>query len=196
MADTAQADPPVETPSAETPPENQTPPAQNADAPKPPESETLPKTFEEYLANQSEEVKGLYEDHTKGLKNALSSERDKASDLGKQLRDAAKGADEATAAKLNEMAGAQEMAEKRASFYEVAASEGCNNLRLAWIAAQDSEAFDSKGNPDFKALKEKFPELFHRPAPPPKASAGAGTQTQPEGASMDDLIRRAAGRNV
>jgi hypothetical protein len=158
------------------------------------ESETPPTPidWDSFLTGQSDEVKKLYDEHTKGLKSALVSEREESSDLKKKLREAAKGADEATAAKLNEIVAAQEKAEKRASFYESAASEGCNNLRLAWIAAQDL------GDTDLKVLKDKFPELFHkeRPAAPPKASAGAGTQTQPEGVSMDDLIRRASGRNV
>jgi hypothetical protein len=168
--------------------------AETADTPE------TPTTWDEFLAKQPDPVKGLYEEHTKGLKSALASEREKAADLGKQLRDAAKGADDATAAKLNELAAAQETAEKRAQFYEVAASEDCANLRLAWIAAQDMDAFDKSGNPDIRLLKEKFPELFRKPASPgsPKAaaSAGTGSSTPPGAADMDSLIRRAAGRNV
>ena len=194
MAEATQVESASEVTGTETPPNGDQP---QGNAETPPVAETVPEDWDSFLASQSDPIKGLYEEHTKGLKSALSSEREKASDLSKQLRDAAKGADEATAAKLNEIVASQVLAEKRASFYETAASEGCNNLRLAWIAAQDLGEFDSKGNPDFKVLKEKFPELFHKDKPaPPKASAGAGTQTQPEGLNMDDLIRRAAGRNV
>ena len=178
--------------------DGRTPEGSEEDGQENQEGGETPASWDDYLKEQPEEVQGLFQVHVKGLKSALDDERTENRKLAKQLRDAAEGADAKTARKLNDMAQTQDSLTKKADFYEVASSEGCNNLRLAWIAANDIEAFDRRGNVDINALKGRFPELFgtQRPPtpPPPKTGAGSGTRTSPDGFDMDSFIRAQSGR--
>lgn len=160
--------------------------------------ETPIPTWDDFLNEQPTEVQILFKEHVQGLKHALDDEREQNSKLGKQLREAAKNSsDEQTKATLEGMAKAQDELTKKTEFYEAASADGCNNLRLAWIAANDVEAFDKRGNVDLYALKNRFPELFgplQRTTPPPRTSAGTGTGTKPGEFDMDSFIRAQSGR--
>lgn len=161
-------------------------------------SEKLP-TWDDYLKDQPQEVQVLFKEHVQGLKHALDDERGENKKLASQLREAAKNtSDDTTKAALEGMAKAQDELTKKTEFYEAASADGCNNLRLAWIAANDIEAFDRKGNVDLYALKNRFPELFgtQKPAVPPRTNAGGGTQTKPGEFNMDDFIRTQSGRST
>jgi hypothetical protein len=165
-----------------------------------PQGET-PVSFEDWLGKQDETTRKLYEEHTKGLKSALQGERDarkaETAKLSRELREASKRLEEGSEARkaLEGVTGQLEAAEARAAFYEEAIRPeiGCNNPRLAFIAAQDGGLIDGKGRISWDVLKAQFPELF-RPKVPP-ASAGAGTQAQPpRSGGMNEFIRKAAGR--
>jgi hypothetical protein len=153
------------------------------------------QSFEEWLKGQDETVRTLASEHVKGLKGALDSERAQRKDFEKQLRDAAgKLEKDSTERKgLEDLAGKLQGLERQTAFFDAAHGAGVTNLRLAWLAAQEAELVDDRGRADFGKLKERFPELFRAPAPPP-GNAGAGTQTPPSRQTMNDLIRRAAGR--
>jgi hypothetical protein len=155
-----------------------------------------PTTWEEMLATLPEEAKTLYEAHVTGLKNALTGERDQRRKLAQQVQDATAKLEQGSEAReaLEKMTGEMEAAERRAQFYEDAAGQGVNNLKLAWIAANEVEAFDRRGNVNWETLKKQFPELFKQTAPA-TAHAGAGIASpanQPF--DMDAAIRSAAGR--
>ena len=161
-----------------------------------------PATFEAWLGAQDDAIKGLYQEHTKGLKSALQSEREarkaESAKLSKELRDATKKLEEGSEARkaLEDATARLEAAEARAAFYEEANKPEihCSNARLAFIAAQESGAIDAKGRIAWESLKMQFPELFQMKVPP--ASAGAGTQAQPsKGAGMNQFIRAASGRS-
>jgi hypothetical protein len=156
-----------------------------------------PLTFDAWLAAQDDAVKGLLDEHTKGLKSALQAERQQRNDLAKQLRDASKAMEEGSAARtaLEEMTGKLEQAERRAQFLEDAMRPdvGCANPRAAFVLAVADDLFDARGNPDWNAIKQAAPELFPKPRPP-QGNAGAGTGTPPPTTSVNDAIRRAAGR--
>jgi len=157
-----------------------------------------PATFDEWLQSQDETIRGLYEQHTAGLKSALQSERAGRAELAKQLREASKKAEGGSEMQklLEENAGRLEEAEARAAFFEEAARPeiGCSNPRLAYLAAQDAQAIDKKGRVNWAALKEAAPELFGK-KPVAAGNAGAGTQ-QPalEKGGMNAFIRAATGR--
>jgi len=156
------------------------------------------QTWEAFLEAQSDEVKALADSHIKGLRSALSSERDQRKDLASQLQDAAKKLDKGSEAQkaLEEVAGKLDAANQRADFYAEAGKPeiGCSNAKLAYIAAQEVGAFDSRGNVNWDTLKKDFPELFKQ-KPVAKGNAGNGAgQTGGGKTGMNEFIRAAAGR--
>jgi hypothetical protein len=160
-------------------------------------TEQKPQDFDSWLASQPEDVKTLLSGHTAGLKNALKSERDARSDLEKQLRDlAAKSEKDSDAQKqLTSMADQMGEADRKAGFYEAAHAAGVKNLKLAYTVAVSDEMFDRRGNINFQAMKEAYPELFGGVQKAPTGNAGSGAGGgQTTGISMNDFIRRKAGR--
>ena len=154
-----------------------------------------PQDFEAWLATQADDVKALYESHTTGLKSALKSERQRNADMATQLRDAAAKAEGEAKAQLEELAGKAEAESKRADFYEQASGAGCSDLKLAWLAAREMDAFDRKGNPDIAAVKAAHPSLFAKPhVPDARAGKGAQGNGHTGGTAINDAIRRAAGK--
>jgi hypothetical protein len=157
----------------------------------------VPKTFGEWLGTQNDGVKALYEADTKGLKSALSDEREMRKTLEKDIRDLAAKADKGSELEKQLTVTADSLSEatSRADFYEAAHTAGVTNIKLAFLVTKQDEIYDKKGNPDFDALKKGYPELFGKPAEPPKANAGDGAgQEAPKGKDMNAWIREAAGR--
>ena len=154
-------------------------------------------TFESWFGSQDETVKGLIDAHIKGLKSALESERAQRSDLARQLRDVTAKAEKGSELEkaLMEVSTQLEAAERRAAFYEEAGRPeiGCLNPKAAFALAQAEDLYDKRGRVDWEALKASAPELF-RPRVP-QGNAGLGTSGPPPAhKSMNDFIRRAAGR--
>lgn len=156
--------------------------------------ETL--TWEQVVEGLPEAARAVYETHTQGLTSALKSERSQRKDLAGQLREAM-GKLETDSKARDALEGVTEQldqAERRVAFAEEAVGRGVVNPRLAWLAAQEVEAFDRRGNPNWEALKKAFPELFRKAGPPPgNAGSGAGKEAPPA-AGMNAFIRRSAGR--
>jgi len=161
-----------------------------------PEAGTLPASFDEWLKAQDDGVRKLADEHIKGLKAALETERGQRKDFERQLREAAGKLEAGTRERQNleELANRLTVVERQAAFYDAAHGVGVTNLRLAWLAAENAELVDDRGRADFGKLKERFPELFPGRAPLPPGNAGAGTGQPPRGQTMNDLIRQAAGR--
>lgn len=190
-----------------TPNGNQQAPGQGSDAGETPtgdpgqgQQDQQPATFDTWLAGQDEPTKKLLTDHTAGLASALKSERTERGKLEKQLREISGKLEEGSEArgKLDTLAGQLADAEQRAQFYEDAAAAKVKAPKLAYLAAKDAGLIDEKsGKADLGKLREQFPELFEaaeqRRNPP--GNAGAGTAAKPPAAkSMNDIIRKAAGR--
>ncbi|MCU0503883.1 MAG: hypothetical protein MUC51_19355 [Anaerolineae bacterium] len=168
-----------------TPPAGETPPAGTLIA------------FEEWLKGQDESIRTAYESHTRGLKSALDSERTQRNDLARQLKEASKGIEKGSDLErsLADLSGKLELAERRATFAEQATRPeiGCVNVKAAWALASTDGLFDSRGNPNWDAIKSAAPELFG--APPVRGNAGVGTGVKPPPAQgMNQFIRQAAGR--
>ena len=84
----------------------------------------------------------------------------------------------------------------RADFTEKALSEGVVDVKLAYLAAQSAGllgAYDDGevSGHDFKALRKQFPHLFKASG---SADGSAGATRAPAGNTMNDFIRRSAGR--
>jgi len=155
-----------------------------------------PLVYEDWLKGQPEEVKGLLDGHTKGLRSALQSEREARGTAEKALREAAAKLEKGSAAEkqLVELADGMAEADRRAEFYDEAHRMNVTDLKLAYLAAVADDLFDKRGRVDFETLKKSHPTLFGV-SRPPEGNAGKGTGgTQPGSASMNDFIRKAAGR--
>jgi hypothetical protein len=151
-------------------------------------------TFEKFVESLDDKAKGLLEVHTKGLKSALKSEREIREGFEKQIKELAAKAEKGSELEkqLTELSAKADGENKRAAFYENAHTAGITNLKLAFLVATTDSLFDEKGNVDFAALKTKYPELFTKPIPTGNAGEGAN-ELQPA-PSMNDAIRRMAGR--
>lgn len=145
--------------------------------------------FETWLGEQDETVRGVIDGHTQGLRAALDTERTQRKDLAKQLRELTGKLDQNSdaAQQLGKLSGQLESAQKRADFVEAAARAGCSDVRLAWLAAQaDDLTVDD--------VKAAYPQLFMAQT---RAATHAGNGSQSpvaSGKSMNNFIRRAAGR--
>lgn len=162
-----------------------------------PKEGVTPKTFEEFLEAQPEEVRTLYQSHSEALLNTVKATRDERDQFKKQIKELAKGQAEGSEAKkqLEAMEAQLEKTERRAAFLEDAMKPEiqCKNPRAAWLLAEAEGLFDKKGLPDWAAIKRDAPELFG--APVAKANAGEGTQQPPNPhKDMNAFIRTAAGR--
>jgi hypothetical protein len=150
--------------------------------------------FNEWLENQTDEVKTRFNTSTEGLKKALAAERDSNKSLTKQLRELAGKAETGSelAKQLEEITGKLHESERKNAFMDGARDAGCSNPKAAYaIASAVPTAFKVDGSPDWKAIKEIAPELFAKPASP-SAKAGAGTKQEADagsGHAMDDFIR-------
>jgi len=156
-----------------------------------------PATFEAWFESVPDPIKGLVTSHIEGLRNTVQATRQERDDMAKQLKAAAKGAEEGSALRqqLEQMVAQAEAAEARASFFEDAARPeiGCTNARLAYLAAETDGLIDSRGRVNWEQMKTKYAELFRQPIPRGNAGEGAGT-APPQAGGMNAYIRRAAGR--
>ena len=156
-----------------------------------------PQTFESFMADQSEAVQGLYKQNVDGLKKTISATRTERDTMASDLRDAAakleKGSD--AEKRLTDMAGKLDLAERRAGFAEDATKPeiGCTNPKMAYLVAEADGLFDSKGNPNWDAIKKAAPESFKEATA--DAGGGRGTDALPPGkGDMNRFIRVRAGR--
>ena len=152
-------------------------------------------TFDSWLGQQPDEVKGLVDGHTKGLKSALESERGERKTLQAQLKALAGKAEKGSEleAALQETTTRLKDMERRSGFFAAGHAAGITDLDLAYIAAQQGGLVRDDGSADFAALKAKHPALFGQATT--KGHAGNGTGNAPTG-TMNDAIRAAAGRRI
>ena len=164
------------------------------------ENESEMPTFETWVADQGDDVQSLIDDHVAGLKSALKAERDQRKTIEKQLRDAAGELEKGSKAReqLDTIATDLSALERQTAFYESAHGAGISNLRLAWVVVgNDDSLTDASGAVDMKRLRESYPELFAT-AKNVAGNAGDGTggKQATSTKSMNDFIRRSAGRTT
>lgn len=161
------------------------------------QTETPEIKFGEWIATQDEHVRKAYENHTAGLMNTVKATRTERDEFAQQIRDLSAKAEKGSELEklLTEATAKLDAAEKRAVFAEEANKPeiGCSNPKAAYLLAIAENLFDRKGNPDWTAIKAAAPELFRQAGT--RTFAGDGTQAPPPaGATMNDFIRRSAGR--
>jgi hypothetical protein len=150
--------------------------------------------YETWFNQQPDDVKGLIEGHTTGLKSALDKERSERKEFEKQLRIAASEQEKGSEARklLEGQADRMALLERQAAFFDAAHTAGATNLKLAWLAAVDAGLVDDKGQVDMDKVKAAFPQLFG--AKTVAGNAGAGTGDDPPKGGMNAYIRKSAGR--
>ena len=161
-----------------------------------PQNNDQPVTFESWLGNQDDAVKGLVDTHVSGLKTALDSERAQRKELAGQLKTLSKDLEKGSQARdaLESLTGKMEQFEQQLAAYDALSTAGVTNLKLAYIAAREAEAIRKDGTVNLETLKAQYPELFKKQTPPPGgAGAGTGSQPPPTKGDMDALIRQVAG---
>ena len=136
----------------------------------------MPSKFEEWLKDQTDEIKSMFEEHVSGLTSALKSERDLRKDDLKKLKDMQKLAEDGSDAqkRLTEMVDRLEKTELQAKFYESAIGAGVKNPKAAFLLAQ-ADGLVTKEKIDFDGLKTSYPEMFGSGEPQPKGNAGEGS---------------------
>lgn len=160
--------------------------------------------WDTFLATLPEDLRprlvAVYEKHNQGLLNTVKAVRGERDTFAAQVRAAAGKLEKDSAAQqeLLKTAAQLEEANRRADFMEDATSQGCNNPKVAWVFATNSNLFDTKGKPQWDALKSAAPQLFgtadpKKPKPKGKGAAGEGTSDQPNATSVTQFIRKAAG---
>ena len=155
-----------------------------------------PVVWDEWLNGQPEQVKAAYTAHVTGLQNTVKATREERDGLARQIKELSgkveKGSDAEKA--LTEISTKLEAAERKAAFVEEAVKPeiGCGNPKAAYALAMAENLFTRAGAPDWNAIKAAAPEFFVRPTA--RGNAGSGTQEPPNKASMNDFIRRSAGR--
>jgi hypothetical protein len=151
--------------------------------------------FEEWMSDQGDDVKGMFDEHIQGLKSALVSERENRKKLEKEVRKLASDLEKGSEAEEKLGALADELGEidRKAGFYEAAHAAGVRNLKLAYYTSVHDGLFDKRGEVDFEVMKERYPELFRSVVVPGNAGEGRGDGV-PARSGMNEFIRRSAGR--
>lgn len=150
-----------------------------------------PVTFDAWLGSQEPTIKGLIDGHVTGLKSALDNERSERKSLTKQISElkgkAEKGSE--LEKQLESLNAQLEATSAKQAFYESAPAD-VDNLKLAWMAAQDGHT-DKRGNVDWNSLRTAYPQLF-RAKTVVNAHAGNGRgQDGNTQKNMNDFIRSA-----
>lgn len=153
------------------------------------EKPTETTTFETWFGALDAPLQELVNNHVAGLRSALESERTERKSLSKTLKDLSGklDANSDAAKQLDALRSALETTEKRAGFVEEAAVAGCTAPRAAWHIAQAEGMTVAQ-------VRQAYPQLFAAVARAP-GGAGAGVGQPPaKTQTMNDWIRRAAGK--
>jgi hypothetical protein len=150
--------------------------------------------FETFLATQPEQVRKLYDTHVSGLKTALTSEREQGKTLQTRLSDIKKlfGSDpEKAKQEFDKLSEDYKVAQSRIEFLEEAVKPEveCLNPAAAWLVATGKGLFNSKGVPDWKAIREEAPQLFGKPTVRSHGGNGMGDDRTPRPFNMNDAVR-------
>jgi hypothetical protein len=159
---------------------------------EPNEKGVTPKSFDEFLETQPEEVKTLYRSHSQSLLNTVAATRDERDAFKKQIKELMPKAEKGSELEksLTDISAKLEIAERRATFLEDAVKPEieCRNPGAAWVIAKAQDLFTKNGQPDWKQIKAAAPELFGKVIA--NANAGNGTQRAPaKQNTMNDFIR-------
>lgn len=165
---------------------------------------TTPATFENFEAfhkGQSDENRGLIDDHVAGLKSALERKKADISELKTSITKLTADADPELKGKFESLQTTLIGQEKRTKFYEQGIAGRFRNPVSAYATAQAMDVINDDGTlRDAAAFEKSCPELFRAvdklPGDHNPGRGSGGGEGAPSGgaATMDDAIRRATGR--
>ena len=159
------------------------------ETPRAGETPTQSLKFDSWFETLEPPQRELVSGHTSSLRGALEVERNDRKALAKQLKELSGKleANSDAAQQLDALRTQMETTTRRAEFVEEAALAGCALPRQAWHIAQAEGLTVAQ-------MRSQYPQLFSQ-APKAPGGSGAGTSAPPAvKTSMNDYIRRAAGR--
>jgi hypothetical protein len=127
------------------------------------------KKFDEWFAQQGDDVKALISERFAGLENTVKATRTERDDANSKLG----------------------ITSKKANFYEEAYVQNCSRPNAAFALALTNNRFDKDGKPDWEAIKQDLPEVFTPAKQNGNTKAGAGTQSIPKTDDWNDSFRKA-----
>lgn len=151
-------------------------------------------SWEGFMEDQPDDVKALFDEHIKGLKDTIKTTRTERDNLSVQLKKLSKDLDKHPELQktVDDLQKDLDAANQRADFYAEAPGEGCKNIKAAYALALSASLFDSRGLPDWEAIRDEAPELFSK-GRTLDTDAGKGTDSsrtrQRKPVSMNDIIR-------
>lgn len=139
--------------------------------------------YEQWIGEQSEEIKAGIEAHYNGLLNTVKATRQERDELSAELKKLAKNVDANSDAgkQVSELQAKLAATEKKAAFMEQANLKGVKRPGALFSIANADNLFDDKGEPDWKRMQESVPELFGTVVS--NNDAGSGTNQKPQGDS-------------
>ncbi len=157
----------------------------------------IPK-FEDWLKGQPDTVQQLINQRFQSLESTVRATRTERDNFSSQVRDLTKKAEKGSEMEreLTTLSQKLEAAERKSDFMDQAIKPeiGCRNPAAAYAVALSGSMFNSKGVPDWDAIKKAVPELFGANVPKANAGNDGGGQLPTATNDMNTLIRRKAGR--
>lgn len=137
--------------------------------------------YEQWIGEQSEEIKAGIEAHYNGLLNTVKATRQERDELSAELKKLAKNVDANSDAgkQVSELQARLAATEKKANFMEQATLKGVKRPGVVFALANSENLYNDKGEPDWEKIKESVPELFGTQVA--SNDAGSGTNQKPQG---------------
>ena len=152
-----------------------------------------PATYEQWFDKQDPETKELVGKSMAQMiaKNkAISEEREKMQGSLEGIKKLFGSDPEKAKQEMDKLSDDYKAAQQRIEFLEDATREEiqCLNPAAAWLVAKGKNLFNSKGAPDWKAVREEAPELFGKRTVRTHGGDGTG-ETPPKKMTINDAIR-------
>jgi hypothetical protein len=152
-----------------------------------------PPTYDDWIAKQDPATKDLVTKRMEKLDATNKAIRKERDDMQGRFEGVKKlfGSDpEKAKQEMDKLSDDYKAAQQRIEFLEDATREEiqCLNPAAAWLVAKGKNLFNSKGAPDWKAVREEAPELFGKRTVRTHGGDGTG-DTTPKTATINDAIR-------
>lgn len=126
------------------------------------------KKWNEWLAQQGEDVKTLINERFQGLENTVKATRTERDTATNSLGDVT----------------------RKATFFEQAFASNCRNPKVAYALAVTDKLFKEDGSPDWDKVKQAYPDGFQTVNAKTKAGSGTSEEIKPV-ADWNDSFRNA-----
>lgn len=148
-------------------------------------------TFDSFYSSLDERVRGVLDEHVKGLKSAHERTKQERNELREAIKSIKESRETDIEAVKRDLTARLEETEKRARFLETIPAE-VTNQKAALAVAREFGAMRTDGSLDAEKLREVAPELFKQEKAPP-SNAGKTNGADASAMTMNNFIRSRAG---